>query len=123
MSGGGTQGFLPNKWGFEESPFWVEHIYPQKDKKWKPDFKEWRVDDNEMLTRLHCLGNLTVLTAELNKDVSNLKFSEKLSKVKNEPLAISAKLQSWTKNEAWDPGLIDDRTSKLVTKLIERWPD
>ena len=123
MSGGGTQGFLPNKWGFEEPPFWVEHIYPQKDKKWKPDFKEWRVDDNEMLTRLHCLGNLTVLTAELNKDVSNLKFSEKLSKVKNEPLAISAKLQSWTKNEVWDRGSIDDRTIKLVTKLIERWPD
>ena len=123
LSGGGTKGFLPNKWGFEEPEFWVEHIYPQKDKNWKSDIKAWRIEPEEMLTRLHCLGNLTVLTAELNKDVSNFRFSEKLSKVTNEPLALSAKLQTWVKHETWDPGTIDARTNTLVEKLIERWPD
>jgi hypothetical protein len=123
LAGGGTKGFLPNKWSFGEPQFWIEHIYPQKDKNWKSDIKAWRIEQGEMLTRLHCLGNLTVLTRELNGDVSNFRFSEKLSKVRNEPLAISAKIQAWVENENWNPKVIDDRTNAFVTKLIERWPD
>jgi len=123
LSGGGTSGFLPSKWVFGEPQFWIEHIYPQKDKNWKSDIKDWRIEQSEMVTRLHCLGNLTVLTKELNNDVSNYRFSEKLSKVKNEPLAISAKIQAWVENEYWDPKVIDDRTNAFVSKLMERWPD
>jgi len=123
LSGGGTAGFLPNKWGFEESQFWVEHIYPQKDKNWKSDLRSWQVEPEEILMRLHCLGNLTVLTAELNTGVSNLRFVEKLSKIKIEPLALSAKLQAWVSKENWTTRSIDERTDLLVSKLMARWPD
>jgi hypothetical protein len=118
-----STGFLSKPWEHGEDPFWVEHIFPQKERNWRRDLEAWGSTAEEMKTRLHSLGNLTALPSQINKEISNHKFVQKRATVAEDQDAMVSNLQTWVSSDNWVPASIDDRTHELVTLLMARWPD
>jgi len=98
--------------------FHVEHVMPQR---WETN---WHVSgleaELERGAHIHRLGNLTLLTASLNIDVSNgpweakrLKFSEFDTFLMN---------RSFPADAPWDESLIDARTHTMVDAILATWP-
>jgi hypothetical protein len=123
LMGARSTGFLPRVWEHGADPYWVEHIYPQKDKKWKLDFKEWNVDEATMKSRCHSLGNLTALPRSVNESVSNKRFTLKLPDILENQDAMLSQLQKWTNEIKWTDREIDDRTREMADVLEKLWPD
>jgi hypothetical protein len=115
-------GFLKRPYEDREDPYWVEHIYPQSEKKWLKDLRSWGTEPTDIKRLLHSLGNLTALVSEINRDFSNKTFSDKKEKL-NDSNMVPTKLNDWTKNEIWTGRQIEDRTHELLMKLVDRWPD
>jgi hypothetical protein len=123
LTGERATGFLPKPWEHGADPFWVEHIFPQKEKRWTHDLDDWAIDMSAIKSRLHVLGNLTALPSQINKAASNYKFSTKRETVEADRDATASKLNSWTTESSWLPDMIDTRTHELVATLQKRWPD
>jgi hypothetical protein len=105
--------------------FTVEHIYPQSANKWSSDLKAWGVGSEKthlMMSRLHELGNITVLPPGVNSKISNLPFEEKKNKLKglNRP-ALNVD-SSWCSQPKWTMDEIGDRTRSLIDVALEQWP-
>lgn len=122
-SGPTSTGFLPRNWAYDEPPFWIEHIYPEKGDKWLNNFRTWRIDQTQMTQRLHVLGNLSALPQSVNIRNSNSVFSLKKETVRSDQMAMVSKLQDWTELDQWTPSEIDNRTDDFVELLMKRWPD
>lgn len=123
LAGRASKGFLPAKWEHKDDPYSVEHIFPQKGKKWTSDLKAWRVSESEMKCRLQVLGNLTALETTLNQELNNRVFKEKKHMVSENTAAAASKLQDWVTAARWSPSEIDARTTHLVMALKKFWPD
>lgn len=113
-----------NKFKVAKNYYTIEHIYPRKNNKWKIDLKKWKTNEDKMKPYLHTLGNLTVVTGKHNSAVGNKSLKEKQDYPKvlgnSAPLRIHAgweDIGQWTQNE------ITKRSLKLLSKILERWPD
>ncbi|NIZ47840.1 DUF262 domain-containing HNH endonuclease family protein (plasmid) [Entomospira nematocerorum] len=111
----------------------LEHILP---KKWQ---EHWPVEGEEhQLQReraVHKFGNMTLLTAKINKNISNYAFNIKMKgskdgKIKGiEKLGESSLLNKkhlinpYNENKlvVWDEAAIDDRTRKLTDLVLKLW--
>lgn len=105
---------------------WVEHILPQT---WT---KEWPFQDGEFVdsesiepkammrrSKLHSLGNLTLLTGALNRDVSNKTLSIKQSKFLQHTGLF---LNKWFQEHAkWDEEEIKSRSEHLAALSLKIW--
>ncbi len=105
----------------------VEHVMPQS---W---YENWPLSDSpsavsdddspEALRRdraLHTLGNLTLLTQELNSSVSNAGFAARRAEiVKQSTLLLNAYFQDRT---AWDVDSIEERGRHLFELACVVWP-
>ncbi|MGO1971421.1 MAG: GmrSD restriction endonuclease domain-containing protein [Propionibacteriaceae bacterium] len=105
----------------ERAGFPIEHILPQK---WQDT---WPVDsaenEQERQERVHHLGNLTLLTTNLNSKVSNGPWSSKRAALlQHNTIKLTGRLVEETQDREWDEDLIDRRTSQLVETLLKVWP-
>jgi len=105
---------------------WVEHILPQT---WT---EEWPFEDEEFVdpdsldlkamtrrAKLHTLGNLTLLTPALNRDVSNKKLSVKQGQFAKHTGLF---LNKWFQNHAlWTESEISKRGDHLADLAINIW--
>jgi hypothetical protein len=95
----------------------IEHILPQSlSDGWLADFSQ---EDHEKL--LDRLGNLTLLTEKMNRDVSNRGFRHKKEIYKGSKYAMTRNLAQGYEN--WTPKDIKERTEALVLWSLDRWPE
>lgn len=96
----------------ERSKYSVEHVLPQTlTGEWVADLKEWGVDNPHQLhqSALHVLGNLTL--TPINSELSNLTFTEKREKLKDDWLRLNAEVSSAT---TWTEHRINERSTALA---------
>jgi uncharacterized protein with ParB-like and HNH nuclease domain len=98
----------------------IEHILPQRPS------DQWKIDLGENFNQiydqyLHTLGNLTLVTAGWNSDLSNLPFSQKKSKLDDHALLLNS---SYFKRPIahWNEKSILDRAEFLVNNILDIWP-
>ena len=105
----------------ERAGFPIEHILPQK---WQDNWPvESPEDEQERQTRVHRLGNLTLLTGPLNSKVSNGPWKTKRKALlQHNTIKLTGHLIEQTQDHDWDEVLIDKRTSDLIEALLRVWP-
>lgn len=98
----------------------IEHIMPQTlSEEWKAQLGlMWEQIHRD---HLHTLGNLTLVTAEWNSELSNTLFSIKRAKLADNALRLNssyfgAALPKWGRDE------IRERSKTLCELLVEIWP-
>jgi len=87
----------------------LEHIYPQT-----PSTGKWENHDNV----IHRLGNLTLLSARLNRTVRNAPFAEKKPKYLESELLITRELDAY---EFWNIDAITQRQSRFAEAAPSIW--
>ena len=93
----------------------VEHVLPQSmSESWTGNFSN---DDHERL--LNRLGNLTLLTEKMNREVSNRGYEQKRAIYEGSKYVMTRKLAE--AHEIWTPSAIEDRTEELVLWALNRW--
>lgn len=112
------------------SPLTIEHIMPQKwPTNWPIPGMEGLIEHeyppeltSQVRTRsvaVNVLGNLTLMTQELNSTVSNGPFSVKMPAIRaNAALALNRELNAW---DAWDEAAIQERGDALFEVARTIW--
>jgi hypothetical protein len=105
----------------ERKSYPIEHILPQS---WDT---HWAVRGEEAVelrrSRVHRLGNLTLLTSKLNSTVSNSGWAKKRrALLKHNTIKLTGRLIERTENQDWDEQLIDERTGELIDVILKIWP-
>ncbi|HJL23502.1 MAG TPA: DUF262 domain-containing protein, partial [Polyangiaceae bacterium LLY-WYZ-15_(1-7)] len=102
----------------------VEHVIPQK---WRAHWPVTLDDEAERIrgehrreARVHCIGNLTLVTGSLNPSLSNDPWKAKRAQLKEHShLKLNALL---CENDTWDEDAIEERGEWLAGQLSEVWP-
>jgi hypothetical protein len=107
----------------------LEHLMPQH---WEEHWPIADADDGSLPdveleqtrerrnSRLHRLGNLTIVTQPLNASMSNAPWPTKRSELnKHSKLLINARLADY---DEWDELYIEERGRWLAQRLVEIWP-
>jgi uncharacterized protein with ParB-like and HNH nuclease domain len=94
----------------------LEHVLPQNPKPtWKAAFSK-DVDPDEYIYRI---GNLTLLTAKVNRDASNASFTDKQKNALNDSnLAINQQFKDIKK---WGVQEIEQRQTQLAKVALDVW--
>ncbi len=105
----------------ERKGYPIEHLLPRS---WG---ETWPVETPEAIelrqSRVHRLGNLTLLTNSLNSKVSNGPWSTKRAALlDHNTISLTGRVIRRTENSPWDEGLIDERTTELIDALLQVWP-
>jgi len=101
----------------------VEHVLPQK---WQ---QHWPlpagIDPDEASLRRetlkHTIGNLTLVTRNLNPAMSNSAWAEKKGYMETYSLLNLA--SDIRRAETWDEGQIEGRTKWMIERILRIWPD
>jgi len=100
----------------------IEHIMPQS---WRTNWPLPDPDDEEAIqrreSRIHLLGNLTLVDAALNAGkLSNNAWPEKRRGLnKHSIMMLNKEIEN---RDSWDEEAIDTRGAELTEVLLERWP-
>lgn len=110
-----------NESQLERKGYPIEHILPQA---WEA---HWSVHGEEAAelrrSRIHRLGNLTLLTSKLNSTVSNGSWAKKRKALlKHNTIKLTGRLIERTEGRDWDEDLIDARTNELIDVILKVWP-
>lgn len=89
----------------------IEHIMPEENQLW-PETSEYHDD------YLWRLGNLTLLSGKLNKQISNKPFKEKKKQYKNSVIALNKELDNFTE---WNKSTIEERQERLAELAMMIW--
>lgn len=105
----------------ERKGYPIEHLLPRT---WKDT---WPVDGPEAAevrqARVHRLGNLTLLTKQLNSKVSNGPWvTKRAALLDHNTITLTGRVIKRTEDHAWDEELIDERTNELVEAILRVWP-
>ncbi|MBO6585322.1 MAG: DUF262 domain-containing protein [Gracilimonas sp.] len=98
----------------------VEHIYPQT-----PDHEYWTdrfgdFNNDERKRKLHSLGNFLLLTKGKNSRIKNYPFDKKIAEYKMSNYSANELAKNHSNNE-WTPEKIEERESKLLQFIYDRW--
>lgn len=101
---------------FETDPGTVEHILPENpmgawDEAFPSDLQE---------TSVYRLGNLTLLEASANKEISNATYDEKIDAYKNSAYALAKEIPEIAPEE-WTPELVGKRQQQLAARAAHLW--
>lgn len=105
----------------ERQGYPIEHLLPRT---WKETWPVTSPDEaEERQSRVHRLGNLTLLTRSLNSKISNGPWSTKRPALQDHnTITLTGRVIRRTEHEAWNESLIDERTSELIEALLQVWP-
>lgn len=92
----------------------LEHILPESpDGQWIDYFG--KDDYNEHIDRL---GNMTLASKELNRDLDRKSFDEKKELLSSNNLKITEKIQDY---EIWNSDAVNDRQNWMATYAVQKW--
>ena len=96
----------------------IEHVLPQQWRhNWPVATAQEEIDRDE---HVHRLGNLTLLTTQLNSSVSNRAWSGKREALtRHDVLLINRGLRD---AEEWNEASIDRRTADAISAIVRTWP-
>jgi hypothetical protein len=102
----------------------IEHLMPQS---W---LKHWPltpgVPEPERETRIHRLGNLTLLTKKLNSTISNGPWLGPKGKAEHlqekDVVLLNSKVLKQHQGNQWDESAIDARTADAIDAILAIWP-
>ena len=101
------------------SSYSVEHIMPQK---WEDNWSEEGMDEVAKITRnkkIKTLGNLTLITKNLNSSLKNAAWERKKETLKEfSLLKITA---DYVDSPDWNESKIDDRATDLALMSLDIW--
>lgn len=105
----------------ERKGYPIEHLLPRS---WKDTWPVATPEAAEVRqSRVHRLGNLTLLTKSLNSKVSNGPWANKRSALQDHnTITITGRVIKRTEHQPWDEELIDERTEELIGDLLRVWP-
>lgn len=109
------------KIGRGKNDYNIEHIYPQAPGTWEKDLKRWGQERDAMDERVHCLGNLTVVTSTHNKKVKNKTLKEKQEEATLRAAPMLHLNSAWLKAHRWTTAAIDARTKDLFQTALKHW--
>jgi len=96
----------------------VEHIAPQAlSAEWLEQYRSVGVDAEDVRTRVHVLGNLTL--TGINQQLGRMLPSEKSALLQESNLPLN---RVTPVPEVWRPSEIDERTNSLIELALEVWP-
>ena len=105
----------------ERKGYPIEHLLPRSWKDTWPVGTPEEADDRQ--SRVHRLGNLTLLTKSLNSKVSNGPWAAKRSALQDHnTITLTGRVIKRTEHEPWAEALIDERTAELIDRLLRVWP-
>ncbi len=109
---------------FDYGKLEIEHVMPQK---WRSHWPLEVEDDaqRELAAQqrdsvVHRMGNLTLVTARFNKDVSNLSWDVKRPELAKQSILLLNKTVSGA--DAWDETVIEKRARQLAAVACRVWP-
>ncbi len=103
----------------------VEHVAPQNWKRhWKDDLNFGDSDeDRQRLNRLvDRIGNLTLVTRELNSKIGNRPWAYKAELLQADNLEMNRRLLDDMEGETWNEGEINRRSQIIANYVNEIWP-
>ena len=115
----------------EETPrppsLWVEHVMPSNwEENWPLNGTTVESGDFgvagyiERETAIHTLGNLTIITDQLNRSLSNAAFEDKVPKLfEHSNLTLNRRI---AEHDTWDEKAIRDRGEALAELAADVWP-
>ncbi len=110
----------------------IEHVLPQS---WSAPEQDWPLpmhphpavgeqQPSEFRDHLmHCLGNLTLVTKNLNSKLSNRSWENKRKALDSSVLQLNKELQRNSRLAAWDEYDIIDRGERLAEIAKRIWPE
>lgn len=105
----------------ERKGYPIEHLLPRSWRETWPVGTPEAAEDRQ--SRLHRLGNLTLLTKALNSKVSNGPWPAKRSALQDHnTITLTGRVIKRTEHETWSEALIDERTTDLIDVLLQVWP-
>ena len=103
----------PNS-AIDSSLLTLEHILPENpDGEWIDSFG--KDDYNEHIDRL---GNMTLVSKELNQELNRKNFNEKKKILKVSKQKITEKIQEY---ETWNSETVNDRQNWMATYAVQKW--
>ena len=102
----------------------IEHFCPQgylASEEWMTDFRNWGVEQDEIESRLHSIGNLTVLPLKINAAWQRSRASKKRAELQTEPFPSLKINREFENCERWGPEQIDARSESLVKDCLSFW--
>ena len=103
----------PNS-AIDSSLLTLEHILPESpDGEWIDSFGKG--DYNEHIDRL---GNMTLVSKELNQELNRKNFNEKKKILKVSKQKITEKIQEY---ETWNSETVNDRQNWMATYAVQKW--
>lgn len=113
--------FILNQWdtslGGDKPPVetWIEHVLPEEHKEWKDKF-----DNAQHASMKDLLANLILLSAEMNRELSNGPYTAKRKKYSEDSGYKSAR--KFAEEYAdWSPAQLKSRTAKLADWAVSHW--
>lgn len=103
----------------------IEHVAPQNWKRhWKDDLGFGDSDeDRQRLNQLvHRIGNLTLVTRELNSKISDRPWDHKANLLRADNLEMNRRLLDDMEGGTWNEGEIDRRSQIVADYVNEIWP-
>lgn len=106
---------------------WVEHVMPHNwEENWPLNGVTVETGDfsvpgyGEREAAIHTLGNLTIISDQLNRSLSNAAFEDKAPKlVEHSNLTLNRHI---AKSDSWDEKAIQDRGEALAELAVHIWP-
>jgi len=123
-------------YGGQKDQYSVEHVYPKslvdKPGQWAADLKAWKVKPADYAELVHSIGNLTLMTGEMNKWLGAKPFSEKkmclagsgIDKAHEAsiPTMPHLRVNDFLRNAStWKPSDIRRRSRDIANHIVRQW--
>lgn len=100
-----------NEINLKGSSVHVEHIMPIT-------ADQWEISEEDHEEYLWRLGNLTLLSGKINREISNKPFKEKQKKYQSSKIELN---KYFSKLKSWGPKEIEERQRKLANYAVKIW--
>jgi len=97
----------------------IEHVLPQQWEETWPLTDPTEADLDERASVVNVLGNLTLVTGELNSALSNAPWATKQERLNKSVLLLNGEIKTVA---SWGEPAIHSRGGLLADMIIERWP-
>ena len=99
----------------------IEHILPETEYSNLPDCWQEKFDLESYERRLHTLGNLTLITQQMNSSIGNICFDDKKEVYEKDTFNLTQNISK--KYEDWNEDSIKKRGVYLLEYIKKIWPE
>jgi len=100
----------------------VEHLYPQNPVAgWEADLASWNSSTDRMKSRLNAIGNITVVPAKVNTQLSNQDLAGKQVGLNKLGVPLFRITEPFMQAKKWTQAEVDARTKSLIKSCLSFW--